>query len=114
MAKMNSIEFITIKIQREDKDAYDAWCEEYGDDLLNHLSNTADAGYKLSMSYDFENGTYIVALTGKKDTPKNGGLCFTSRSKDLVDALLLTLYKHWGLANGGDWSKIATSTDDWG
>lgn len=114
MANFRSTEFITIKLERSDEKKFNTWYDKVSEDIFSYIQQTTDAGYKMSMSYDFENSTYIVALTGKKGTPNNEHKCFTSRSSELEESIGLALYKHWELAKGGDWSIIATSQNNWG
>lgn len=114
MAKSFGIEFVTIRLDKTDKKAFTSWAEEHIDDTFTLLAQINDQGYKVSSSYDPEGKCYIVAVTGKKDTPHNANKCYTSRSSDFIESVLLALYKHWGLAQGGSWDSIAQSQDNWG
>lgn len=114
MANFKNISFVTIRLGKSDKKDFTRWATEHIDDREELTQHLLDAGYKMSMSYDFEGNCYIVAVTGKENTADNANKCFTSRSSELDEAIMLTLYKHWGLAEGGSWDNISTAQDNWG
>lgn len=115
MAKKSyGIEWVTLRLGKSDKKAFDAWMDENLDDLDTLEQTLLESGYKVARSFDMTADCFIVTVTGKADTPLNGGKGYTSRSDSLIEAVGMALYKHWGLANGGDWSKLDMGNDSWG
>lgn len=111
---MNTIEWVNIRLNRSDKKAFDTWAKDNLDDMFELEAHLLHAGYKIARSYDQSKDCVIVTITAKSDTPINALRGYTSRSNDLTEAVMMALYKHWVLANGSDWNKIATSDDSWG
>lgn len=114
MANQNQVQFVTIRLQKSDKKAFDAWASDKVDDVEELQTQLVIAGYKMSVSHDFEHDTFICAVTGKKNASSNVNKCFTSRADTMVESIMLCLYKHFALANGREWDTITTSQDNWG
>lgn len=112
--KMRKIEFVVIRLSKADKKPFEAYAKEVFEDWETHLLDLVGQGYKIGLSYDPSAKCYISSVTGTEEALDNKNSCFTSRAPDGVEAIMLSLYKHYQLANSGDWSKIQTSQDNWG
>lgn len=106
--------FINVQLTADKKQAFLLWAENADQPLIDLLGDFGLNGYKLSASFDPERDCYIIAVIGTEKAVVNKSCCMTSRSSSLEEAMLMALYKHYVLAEQGDWSKIATANDDWG
>lgn len=115
MAKFKTdITFINIRLNASHKKAFKAYKDANLDDIDTLLVNLIAEDVKMSLSFDTTRDVFICSLTGKKDNRFNSGLCFTSRSNDLFEAMMLALFKHHVLAQEGQWKLAATEEDSWG
>lgn len=75
------------------------------------LSNTVDKiipllledGYKLSMSFVADSGSFSATISGNAEHPKNPNSGLSSFSDDVFEAIQLTGYKHLVMAKRGTW-----------
>lgn len=109
-----NVEFVNLRLTADDKPKFVAWADDNAPDLGTLLDNMVGSGYKMSMNLDSQNDCYIVAVTGTGDARDNKGLCMTSRADDLVEALMMAVYKHVVLCNSGSWGKPEDRSLDWG
>lgn len=109
-----NIVFHNIRLTNEQKPDFINFVGEADEPLVKMLAQLGMDGYKFSVTFDPERDCYILAITGTDLAVVNKNSCFTSRSADFTEACMMGLYKHYVLAEGGDWSKIVTQTDDWG
>lgn len=111
----SNIEFVTLKLGKADKEKFDAWVKAEGGKIFKYLGELAEGGYKVSISPDFNNSCVIASLTATDNSPRNNGFCMTSRGEDTLEALQIACYKHFVMADEGDWLDIADkSSDNWG
>lgn len=111
----SNIEFVTLKLTSQDKTKFDEWAKPNAGKIFKYLGELAEGGYKFSVSPDFNNACVIASLTGTDNSVDNGGLCMTSRAETIDEALLVMCYKHFVMANGGNWLDIAgQNSDNWG
>lgn len=80
-------------------------------ELTQWLEAIQDDGYKVSLSRDYENDAFVVAMTGKEGTP-NDGYCMTQRHRELIVAMCAVRYAHEELAQRGEWEN-AVEENDW-
>lgn len=114
-AKMNSsVEFVNVRLTKDDKKKLAAFTEQIAPDLAEHLINFVGSGFKLSINLDSQNDCYIVAATGTQNARVNKGLCMTSRSEDLFEAIYMTLYKHEILCDNDSWGEPVGNGSNWG
>jgi hypothetical protein len=108
------VEFVNIKVAPDQKSDFLKWAKTAQDDLGTFLINLVGAGYKLSANCDEQNDCFIVAVTGTQASRENRGLCVTSRSDDLIEAILLAMYKHFVICDSGSWGAPEERNDSWG
>ena len=108
------VEFVNVRLTEDDKPRFKSWAGENLDDLGTFLSELIGSDYKLSMNLDLRNDCYIVAVTGTTENRVNKSLCMTSRASDLVEAILIALYKHFVLCESGSWGEPTSGVTDWG
>jgi hypothetical protein len=107
-------EFVNLRLSLEQKPQFEVWAKENQDDLFNYLVNMVADGYKISINLDANNDCIIVAVTGTDNNRTNRGRCMTSRSHDAIEALLMAIFKHVVLCDGGDWGEGENKASDWG
>ena len=111
---MRKIQFVSIRLQNSDKKAFAKWFEENRDDYYELKGVLIGSGYKFTVSYDPERDVFINSVTGTDKAVFNTNSCFTSRSNDMFEAEMLSIYKHIVLADGKDWDTIVTEHENWG
>ena len=97
------VSFVNIRISADEKPAFDSWAEKQAKRVWEMIQSLADSGYKLSISPDLENSCYIATLTGTKHAVRNKNKAISSRSDDVIEAILLSAYKHVVLFGEGEW-----------
>jgi hypothetical protein len=75
-----------------------------GDALLDAVTECVTAGHRVSVSYNGQNDTFNVSLTGKGDSCVNDGMTLVSFATTWFDALQVAMYKHHVIAEG-EWSS---------
>jgi len=85
--------FVDVKLSSEQRENFLSWL---GDDLdaVKCLQSFADQGYRVGVSWSGEHQTYTVSATCRDEESENNGLCMTSFSRSLTQAVLLAWYKH--------------------
>lgn len=111
---MRKINFVTIRLTKAEKPEFEKWADNETENVTFWREKLILQGYKMSISFDPERDTYIVAVTGTPNAVDNTNSCFTSRSDVLIEAELMCYYKHAILAEGGKWDNIASELDGWG
>lgn len=113
--RMNtSVEFVNIRVEKSHESDFLAWYEEMLPDIGDHLLILVSSNYKVSLNLDLTNDCYIVAVTGTSENRDNRGLCMTSRSNVLFEAIGLALYKHEVLCGGSSWGEPEERQTNWG
>lgn len=85
--------FVDVKLSPEDRENFLA---SLGDDLdaVRVLQSFADDGYRVGVAWSGEHQTYTVSVTCRDEESENNGLCMTSFSRSLQQAVLLAWFKH--------------------
>jgi hypothetical protein len=85
--------FVDVKLSAEERENFLAWM---GDDIdaVKCLQSFADDGYRVGVAWSGEHQTYTVSATCRDEESENNGLCMTSFSRSLSQAVLLAWYKH--------------------
>lgn len=65
--------------------------------MFTSASELVQRGYRFTATYDFVSNCYMVTVLCFNKNDANYGLGLSSRSDDMVDAWLITLYKHYEL-----------------
>lgn len=109
----DKIEFANIRLTADQKNAFHVWWDAVKGEWFDDLLNLVGTGWKLSGTYDTNNETFIASLTCRNDRDKNFGICVSSRSDDLLEAMALSIFKITVLYKD---QKIPTeiSDDSWG
>jgi hypothetical protein len=107
-------QFVNLKLTAELKPQFVAWADDNAADTLTLLNQVVAANYKVSCNMDEQNDCFIVSVTGTPDNRYNRNLCMTSRSNDLLEALLMMLYKVIVLCDMQDWGEAADTNNNWG
>lgn len=106
-------DFIDLRLNAADKDAFRAWMENTFEDLLFKQADVVSSGWKMSLSWDMQNVCFISSATCRDETSVNFGVTVTSRSEDAFEATCLTVYKLSVLFPEQDLRK-AGSSNNWG
>lgn len=83
--------FSNVRLEQHHKKAIKA-AKMTKDEALVWVAEMAEDGYKVTISHDFENGAFLVSLTGKEG--ENAGLTMTQRHADILTALKAAHYAH--------------------
>lgn len=109
------VEFISIPLLSDVKEAFEAWASEAQADIEVWIAQLLGMGYKLSLTLDVSNNCVIVTATCKEAKSPNKGYAVSSRSDSWLEALMITIYKTIILypEKDGGWPKT-TRNDNWG
>lgn len=105
--------FVRCELTPEERDHFTGWLHESQDDMVELLTNALLTGYKLSVVFDSDNDTWIATLSGTKYTAYNDKSSISSRHGSFDDAIMLMLYKHLVLGEGGQW-RDGSQGGQWG
>ncbi len=104
--------FLNFRLTEDDADEFHLWFQkaqaEAGWILLDEAIR---AGIKLSVTYDFQNNTFIATFTGDLLRIKDRR-SMSSRAPYWAQAVLLQVFKHSVLLQG-DYSRTVTPSKDW-
>lgn len=106
-------EFVNIRLTEEQVEDFQVWAAKNGGKVWEMLNDLAEAGYKHSTSPDPDNQCHISTLTATEHASENLKHCLSSRSDDLIEAVLLSCYKHFVLSDGGEWVG-SSARRNWG
>lgn len=107
------VDFVTIELDDKQEKAFNAWVGEATPKLAELTQELVSSGHKLGVSWDGDNECFIVSVTCKDLAQDNANLCYTSRSDEWVEALLLAIYKWDVVSQRGTW-KAKTQRKNWG
>lgn len=100
----NDWEMVNYNLSDAELKAFDKWFESHVDDLDEITAGIISEGYKLSVSYHVDNRAFICTITGKDvDGCPNPRRSMSSWDGTLIGALLMALFKHTEVFNGGEW-----------
>lgn len=85
--------FVDVKLDEAQRENFLAWLGDE-QDAVKCLQQFADDGYRVGVAWSGEHQTYTVSVTCRDDDSANNGLCMTSFSRSLTQAVLLAWYKH--------------------
>lgn len=109
----NSWTFSNVILSNEERVAFIKWSDERYDSILELLSETLNAGYKFSVKLNVDTDIHYATLSGNANTWENQKNSLTSRHPEFETAVLLTLYKHYVLCDGGQWREDE-QPQEWG
>lgn len=113
MARFQQKEFASIQLTVADEKQFTEWItseNQSGLDIMNKLSGD---GFKMSLSYIFDQSAFCFSIIGTENTKKHADLVMSSWSDDLEEAILIGAYKHYVLCQEDVW-PTAKSGQRWG
>lgn len=87
------VEFINIDLTDKQGDDFNDWQQSAVQKMGILVGELASAGHKLGISFDGDNECFIVSVTSKDEVSDNFNKCYTSRSDDWIEAVLLAVFK---------------------
>lgn len=90
-------EFVDIPVGEEHVEHIGRYCAT-SDELFDAVQAAAEAGYRISFSYNPQTDAIICSVTCKDDESVNAGLTFTAFAGDWTIALRVAMYKHYIIA----------------
>lgn len=105
--------FVNYRLSEEDKENFMAW--EYDDhDLFLLIAGDNQQGYKLTMSFNSENDTFVATYMCNDPESPNAGYCLSAYGNDWYLALKTLTFKH-NVVLEGQWNvDKAKQQDSWG
>lgn len=88
-----STKFAAVSLDKANKERFHVWFETNSSDVETYLHNLATEGWKTSFSWDQENDCFLASATMRDEDHVNYDICVTSRSGNLVEALMLNVFK---------------------
>ena len=103
--------FINYSLGKAEKQACKAWCDVQSFDMFQVLAELVDGGYKVSMSYDFENSVAFVSLTNKSGPESFQNKVLSMRARTVDEAFMRIIWLHAVQADG-DWNNLTEEMDE--
>jgi hypothetical protein len=105
-----SIEFVNIRLGATEVRHLQSlgWSDEQA---IWAFLELVEAGYKLSLTSDNKNDTYIATLVGHGDNCPNKGKGLSGRGPTPAEAIKSLLYKHTVICDGTKWLVAADDPD---
>lgn len=99
--------FVDVRVSEDDADGI---MTEFGamDDAFDAMAALLDASYKVTFTYNPQNGTAIATITCRDEKSVNFNRALSGFSDTWMDALRAVLYKHYVLLKE-DWTSAASS-----
>lgn len=107
------VEFINVDMTDKHEADFTEWSSKNLPNLAELTAEMCGEGNKLGVSYDGDNECFIVSVTCKDDASDNHNKCYTSRSDDWTEALLIALYKWDVIFKRSTWEGKARR-QNWG
>jgi len=112
--EMAKWKFYNKKLSAKEKQQFTAWTKENEADMPIYIQEVLHAGYKISVSQDTFNETMTASLTPSKDVKTNKDGSLVAKHSDYYIAILIVVFKHVVLAEGGSWESMEMDEEDWG
>lgn len=113
MAGYNKSSFSPLRLTSDDEKRFTDWIKAESVDALDCLKRLTGDGFKVTMTYVFDQNAWCVSLVGTETTKKHKDVVMTSWSDDLGEAIAIGAYKHYIVCDGGEWPS-ADTTLRWG
>ena len=94
--------FARIDLSDAEKERFAEW-DVQDEDVFVLMADLIGSGYKVSLSFNDKNSTYICALTCRNPKSPNAGYTSSAFANTWYQALRVMLYKHLVVCDG-DWS----------
>lgn len=99
--------FIDCKLTDEDRAALEAW-DVHDGDLWDAIATYGERGYKLSVSYQKQQDSWVAACTGTEHAGKNAGWAVSAYGPTPYDAMR-TLYFKLAVVLPDNWTDFKPS-----
>lgn len=97
------LNFVDWRLDAEEKKAFNAYYDKQGTELLSEANTLLQSNYKMTISYDENNNSFLCTLVPKDEKDPNKGWALTSRAADPFKAIAISLWKHFHLCDDGEW-----------
>lgn len=105
--------FASVRLDKADAKALEAWRAEHKLTGLDVVSQLMGDGYKVSATYIADKSSFCVSIIGTEFTKPNASSIMTAWSDDLEEAMIIGAYKHYVLCDGGSW-PTQNNDQPWG
>jgi len=102
--------FVNCELTAEDKATFKVWDVDFGD-AFDLLVGRVTEGYRLSVSHNKKNDSFIASLTGSEDCGDNAGYTLSAFGKDIATAMRVLAYKD-GFILEGVWDNAKVQPKD--
>lgn len=106
-------QFSTLTLDVGHEKSFREWVSKSDINLSDAMGQILEAGYKLSVSWIDDQVSFCVSLIGTDTTKVNKDSILTSWSSDLEEAILLSVFKHFIMCDGGEW-PLRSEGGRWG
>lgn len=103
--ELETMEFVDYQLSDDEKSACSTWSELPSTDLLEEANNICADGYRITFTRDKKNSCVVVTVIGKTVGNSNDNRGMSTRHATIEIALLMAVYKHIEIFNGGEWSE---------
>ncbi len=79
--------------------------------LFDAISTVLTDGYKLGLTYNVGNESFIASLTGRQEGEVNYEMTISGFAMRWDDAVRSVLFKHFIIAGEGSWAEHAAERD---
>lgn len=100
--------FATVAMTDAAKAQFEAW-DCHDGDVFDSLASYGEGGYKLSVSYNKQTGSWVASYTGTQDAGKNSGYTISGFAPTVYEALRVLLFKVSVLAPE-NWEDAVSAT----
>jgi len=100
--------FINIRLGDEQKAEFFAWLEKNGSHVSGYVEDLLGEEAKVTIVYDRANSCFVVTVAGTLVGGSTERYVSSSRAGTLPEALALTVWKHFVLADG-DYGNYRTN-----
>lgn len=103
--------YLNLRLTEEQKDQFEQYMLERAAEVCDRTDELLVVGFKISITFDAENDSYIASLTGALLPSMPDTLfCATARAETLARSWLLLVFKHFEIADG-DWDDYLPRTN---
>lgn len=110
---IDSMIFADYKLSETEKAAATEWFDGDIESLLDQINEVILTGYRFNISFDGKNQAVTVSVIGRDEAGPNEGKCMVTRHATVLRAVILALYKHMVIFQGGPWGG-QSAENNWG
>lgn len=105
--------FVNFRFNAKQRTEFATWYEKTKDDLDTVTGQLLLSGYKITISFDDFNDTATCAITPGKNVKINKDTSLVCKHSDWYKAMIMCLFAHYEVYEGGAWEKTIASEEDW-